>query len=119
MQCWLKIFDEILHTLKQIFHLLNLNKNQIESIASLVYNIGQGRFKNSKAYDNLLKGDLEGFKKEAFDSKEGFVKDKKGGKIIEGLVTRRQEEKKLFVRYWRGGRRFRKPSVLTARNIMV
>lgn len=75
---------------------LNLNKNQIESIASLVYNIGQGRFKNSKAYENLLKGDLEGFKKEAFDSKEGFVKDKKGGKIIEGLVTRRQEEKKLF-----------------------
>tara|TARA_A100000171_G_scaffold12577_1_gene10461 strand:- start:1282 stop:1926 length:645 start_codon:yes stop_codon:yes gene_type:complete len=75
---------------------LNLNKNQMAAITSLVYNIGQDRFKNSEAYKNLLKGDLENFKKEAFDSKIGFVKDKKGGTIIQGLVNRRQEEQELF-----------------------
>ena len=75
---------------------LNLNKNQMAAITSLVYNIGQDRFKNSEAYKNLLKGDLENFKKEAFDSEIGFVKDKKGGTIIQGLVNRRQEEQELF-----------------------
>jgi hypothetical protein len=39
---------------------------------------------------------MERFKKEAFDSKIGFVKDKTGGKILNGLVSRRQAELDLF-----------------------
>ena len=77
--------------------LLNLDINQKAALTSLVYNIGQTGFLNSKAYkEGLAVGDIDRFKKEAFDSKIGFVKDKKGGTILDGLVKRRQAELELF-----------------------
>lgn len=76
---------------------LNLDDNQKASLTSLVYNIGQTGFLKSKAYkEGLAVGDIERFKKEAFDSTIGFVKDKKGGTILDGLVNRRQAELELF-----------------------
>jgi len=76
---------------------LNLDINQKAALTSLVYNIGQTGFLNSKAYkEGLAVGDIDRFKKEAFDSKIGFVKDKKGGTILDGLVNRRQAELELF-----------------------
>jgi GH24 family phage-related lysozyme (muramidase) len=73
---------------------LNLNDNQKTALTSLIYNVGQEEFKKSKAYDNLISGNMEGFKKEAFDSKEGFVYSK--GDLSKGLINRRQEELNLF-----------------------
>ena len=75
----------------------SLDNNQKAALVSLIYNIGQSKFLESKAYkEGLAVGNMERFKKEAFDSKIGFVKDKKGGTILDGLVKRRQEELALF-----------------------
>jgi len=73
---------------------LKLNDNQKTSLASLIYNIGETRFKESNAYKYLIDNNLEDFKYEAFNSEQGFVKSK--GKKLKGLVNRRQKEKELF-----------------------
>ena len=75
----------------------SLDNNQKAALVSLIYNIGQNKFLNSKAYrEGLAVGDMDKFKFEAFDSEQGFVKDKKGGTILDGLVNRRQAELDLF-----------------------
>ena len=75
----------------------SLDNNQKAALVSLVYNIGQSKFLESKAYkDGLAVGNIDTFKKEAFDPEIGFVKDKKGGTILDGLVNRRNAEKELF-----------------------
>jgi lysozyme len=73
---------------------VDLNNNQRVAIVSLIFNIGEGNFKKSKALKALNKGDFDMFIEEAFDSKKGFVKS--GNRILKGLVKRRQAEKKLF-----------------------
>ena len=75
---------------------VDLTPNQRSAVVSLVFNVGEGNFKKSKALKALNSGDFDTFIKEAFDSKIGFVKDKKGGKILKGLVKRREAERKLF-----------------------
>jgi GH24 family phage-related lysozyme (muramidase) len=69
--------------------------NQKEAVMDLVYNIGYARFKKSKAYTALKKGDLATFVYEAFDPQQGFVKA--GGKILKGLQRRRLAEMQLFM----------------------
>jgi len=73
---------------------IDLNSNQIASLTSLIYNVGATKFKKSKAYTALLAGDTQKFLDEAFSSTKGFVIA--GGKVLDGLVKRRQEEKDLF-----------------------
>ena len=73
---------------------VDLTPQQKTAITSLVFNIGPYAFKQSKALKELNKGNIEGFLFEAFDSKQGFVKQ--GKKILEGLVKRRAKERKLF-----------------------
>lgn len=73
---------------------VDLTPNQRTALVSLVFNVGQGNFKKSKALKALNKGDLDTFMKEAFDSKVGFVRS--GGKVLKGLVKRREAERKLF-----------------------
>lgn len=74
---------------------VDLTPNQKAAVISLVFNVGQGNFKKSKALKALNKGDMETFMKEAFDSKVGFVRS--GGKVLKGLVKRRKAEKELFM----------------------
>ena len=75
----------------------SLDNNQKAALVSLVYNIGQSKFLESKAYkEGLAVGNIETFKEEAFDPEIGFVKDEPGGKILPGLVNRRKSEKELF-----------------------
>lgn len=74
-----------------------LTDSQKTAIISLAYNVDKdivGQLKRSKAFKALKSGDLETFKFEAFDPKQGFVKQK--GKILKGLVNRRQKELQLF-----------------------
>jgi len=73
---------------------IDLGLNQIAALTSLIYNVGATKFKKSKAYAALLAGDTQKFLDEAFSSTKGFVKA--GGKVLDGLVKRRQEEKALF-----------------------
>ena len=73
------------------------------SAISLMFNVGQDAFTNSQAYQNLLKGDIEGYYKEAFDPKIGFTKitGADGTKRIdEGLVNRRKQEEELAKNLW-------------------
>lgn len=71
-----------------------LSDNQLAALTSLVYNVGTGAFKKSKALQYLNAGEFDKFKQAAFDPKIGFVKQK--GKILKGLVNRRQKEQELF-----------------------
>ena len=73
---------------------VSLTPNQRSAVVSLVFNVGQGNFKKSKALKALNKGDMKTFIKEAFDSKVGFVRS--DGKVVKGLVKRREAERKLF-----------------------
>ena len=81
---------------------LNLDDNQKAALVSLVYNVGETAFKNSKAYNEGLKvGNMDVFLEEAFDKDKGFTKITSpltGEKIFsQGLFNRRQEEKDLFL----------------------
>ena len=70
--------------------------HELQSLTSLIYNVGKGNWEISKAKTNLESGDIEGFLKEAFDPKIGFVKANK--KIFKGLVNRRAAERSLFIK---------------------
>lgn len=73
---------------------VNLTEKQRGAIRSLVYNVGINSFANSKALKALNSGDLEEFKEQAFSKEKGWVKQ--DGKVLEGLVRRRQDELALF-----------------------
>lgn len=67
-----------------------LKQNQIDALASLIYNIGRAAFKNSTI-------------KKYIDSKHFYLASKEfdrwnkaGGRVIKGLVVRRAKERKLF-----------------------
>jgi lysozyme len=67
---------------------------QRAALISLLYNVGVGSFKRSRALRYLNSGKIGFFKMEAFDSQKGWVR--MDGKIIKGLVTRRAKEQALF-----------------------
>jgi lysozyme len=69
---------------------VKLKQNQIDALYSLIYNIGMDKFVNS----NLLKMlNIGKFKKMKKDWQEFQMAD---GKVLKGLVRRRQEELALF-----------------------
>ena len=68
-----------------------LNQNQFDALVSFVYNIGIGEFKTSTILKLLNVGDF----KSAADE---FPKwNKSGGKVLNGLVSRRKSEQGLFL----------------------
>ena len=69
------------------------NPNQQASIMSLLYNVGYGNLKGTKAFDALKSGDLDMFKEEAFGP-TGF--NKASGEFVQGLQNRRDAERALF-----------------------
>lgn len=70
---------------------VELTDNQFGALVSLVYNIGSGNFSQSTLLKMLNAGDYEG----AADQFQWWRKA--GGVILDGLVTRRQNEKELFL----------------------
>jgi len=67
-----------------------VNQNQFDAMVSLDYNIGGGNFKNSSVVANLNKGDVAA-------AAESFkLWNKSGGKVVQGLVNRRELEVALF-----------------------
>ncbi|MDO0888510.1 lysozyme [Acinetobacter pittii] len=67
-----------------------LTQNQFDALVSLTYNIGSGAFKSSNLLKLLNKGDYQG----AADQLLRWNKAK--GKVLNGLVRRREAERTLF-----------------------
>ena len=71
---------------------VQLNQNQFDALVSLTYNIGSGAFKNSTLLKKLNAKDYTG----AAD--QFLVWNKGGGKVLKGLVSRRDAERALFLK---------------------
>ncbi len=72
------------------FILVDVNQHQYDALSSLCFNIGAGNFRSSTLLAKLNKGDYEGCAKEFWKWRRG------GGKVLPGLVKRRQMEEDLF-----------------------
>ena len=85
------------HDLIEFEHTVNssvkvpLNQNQFDALVSLAYNIGSNAFKSSTLVKKLNTGDYQG----AADQFNVWVNA--GGKRMQGLVSRRDREKLLFL----------------------
>lgn len=72
--------------------LVPLTENEFSALVSLVYNIGVGAFRDSTLLRRLNDERMD-------DAAEQFlVWNKQKGRVLNGLVRRRQEEKDLFER---------------------
>ena len=70
---------------------VDLTQDQFDALVSFTYNVGAEAFKNSTLLRKLNAGDYEGASKE-------FTRwNKSKGKVLPGLVKRREKERKLFV----------------------
>lgn len=68
-----------------------LSQNQFDALVSFEYNVGYGAFKNSTLLKLLNEGKY-------INASQQFERWKyAGGKVLEGLVRRRQAEKNLFM----------------------
>ncbi|KQF82688.1 muraminidase [Acinetobacter pittii] len=69
-----------------------LTQNQFDALASFTYNLGETNLANSTLLKRLNKGDYQG----AAD--QFLVWNKAGGKVMKGLVRRREAERALFLK---------------------
>ena len=68
-----------------------VNQNMYDAIVSLTYNIGTSGFKRSSVLKLLKQGDK-------FNAGNAFLLwNMAGGKVLMGLVRRREKERKLFL----------------------
>ena len=68
-----------------------INQNQFDALVSFVYNLGAGNFKSSTLLKKLNQGDYLGA------ANEFHRWNKAGGKVLRGLVRRREAEANLFI----------------------
>jgi lysozyme len=69
-----------------------LNQNQFDALVSFCYNLGCVSLKTSTLLKLLNAGDYAG-------AEDEFVKwDRAGGVVVQGLLNRRQDEQKLFMK---------------------
>lgn len=68
---------------------VELNDNQLLALISFVYNVGLGAFQKSTLLKRIKAGDPQ-----ASDEFRKWVKG--GGKVLPGLVKRREEERVIF-----------------------
>lgn len=69
----------------------NINQNQFDSLVAFSFNVGIGAFEKSTLLKLVKAGDFES----AADQFGKWVKA--GGRVLPGLVTRRNEERALFL----------------------
>lgn len=84
----LKKFEHVVTQTVQV----SLTQNQFDALVSLTYNIGPQAFRNSTLVKKLNASDYVGA------AAQFLVWNKAGGQVLQGLVNRRQREKKLFER---------------------
>lgn len=69
-----------------------LNQNEFDALVSLAFNIGSNAFRKSTLVRKLNAGDRQG----AAD--QFLVWNKAGGKVLKGLVNRRHDERRQFLK---------------------
>jgi lysozyme len=84
----------ITHIQREVLPVLDkiegLNQNQVDALASFIFNIGNSAFKKSTIYRLLKEGKFD-------EASEQFKRWNKSNQIIlKGLVARREAEQKLF-----------------------
>ena len=68
-----------------------LTQGQYDALISFSFNVGLGTLQRSTLRQKVLRGDMEG-------AADEFLKyTKAGGKVLKGLVTRRNDERALFL----------------------
>lgn len=70
---------------------VGLTQNQFDALVSLVFNIGATQFRNSTLLRKLNAGEYQGA------AEQFLVWNKQKGKVLKGLVNRRQEEYEYFL----------------------
>ncbi|MGL5950289.1 MAG: lysozyme [Cetobacterium sp.] len=71
---------------------VKLNQNQFDALVSFSYNVGTGALQSSTLLKKLNQGDYKG-------ASEEFQKwNRAGGKVLNGLIKRREAEKELFLK---------------------
>ena len=70
---------------------VKINENQLSALCSFVYNLGSGRLQSSTLRAKMNRGDYEGA------ANEFPTWRRAGGKILRGLVLRREMDQKLFL----------------------
>jgi lysozyme len=68
-----------------------INQNQFDALVSFVYNVGAGNFAKSTLLKKLNKADYQGAGDEFLRWNRG------GGKVLNGLIRRRDAERSLFL----------------------
>jgi lysozyme len=68
-----------------------LTQGQFDALVSFSFNVGLGTLQRSTLRQKVLRGDMEGAADEFLKYTIG------GGKVLKGLVTRRNDERALFV----------------------
>ena len=79
------------HGVEQLIDERQTNQNEFSAMVSLAYNIGLGNFRKS----SVLKFHNEGDKKAAANA--FLLWNKAGGKVLNGLTSRRNAERRLYV----------------------
>lgn len=83
------LLDYVINKIMPNIRDLGLTSNQETALVSLIYNIGWGAFSKSKCYKAIKAKDWGSAYKE-WDWITG------GGKVLNGLIKRREEERYLF-----------------------
>lgn len=81
--------ESVEHFINSAVH-VSLTQGQFDALVSLVYNWGSERFLHSEGLEKLNKGDYNGAIEEFKEV------NKVGGKVLAGLVNRREAEAELW-----------------------
>ena len=86
---WRELEEEYENYIKDYVH-VPLNQNQFDALCSWVYNLGPANLKKSTMLKKLNNGE--------YDEVPAQIKrwNKAGGKVLEGLVRRREAEALMF-----------------------
>ena len=70
---------------------VSLTQGNFDGLVSFAFNVGLGTLQRSTLRQKVLRGDIQG-------AADEFLKyTKAGGKVLKGLVTRRNDERALFL----------------------
>ena len=83
------LLDYVINKIMPNIRDLGLTSNQETALCSLIYNIGWGAFSKSKCYKGIKNKDWE-----TVFANWDWIKG--GGKVLNGLIKRREEERFLF-----------------------
>ena len=87
------LYEDIQESVDAVKRLVKvaLTQDQFNALVDFVFNVGSGNFGKSTLLRLLNAGDFEGA------AEQFLVWNKAGGRVLPGLVTRRENEKEMFL----------------------